>query len=73
MDGMTPDRPYWEFCLCYLDGEFSHWKWRYHRGEAVRASASGFPTLSACVHDAMKHGYTGGGRIVPGIVGNAEK
>lgn len=58
----------WEFCLCYRADEFSHWEWRRHDGRGTMTSAAGFPSLSTCVHDAMKNGYTGGGRIMPGIV-----
>lgn len=66
---MLTNTPHWEFCLCYRDEEFSHWEWRRHEGPDSITSAIGFPTLSTCVHDAMKHGYSGGGRILPGIVG----
>lgn len=37
--------------------------------EGAVTSGTAFPTRSACVHDAMKHGYLGGGRILAGIVG----
>lgn len=67
---MYTDRLHWEFCLCYRDGEFSHWEWRRHHGGRTVTSAAGFQSLSTCVHDAMKQGYTGGGKIMPGIVGS---
>ena len=65
---MSLHETHWEFCLCYRDGEFSHWEWRHHHDGGIETSVTGFPTLSTCVHDAMKHGYAGGGKIMPGIV-----
>lgn len=66
---MMTNKPHWEFCLCYRGEEFSHWEWRRHGGGQQVTSAGAFASLSECVQDAMKHGYAGGGTILPGIVG----
>lgn len=68
---MITNTSHWEFCLCYRGEEFSHWEWRRHASGERLTSAGAFSSLSECVQDAMRHGYTGGGTILPGIVGTS--
>ena len=47
----------WEFCSTSVAYR-PRWSWkRYEQGHVVREAADGFPSLSAALEEARKHGF----------------